>query len=64
MKHPIIVNINANMRHNQMLQEADTYRRMKRISEQKPIRNYLNKLKDRIRVLKSNSLDESASSPA
>jgi len=62
MKHPTIVN--ANERLNQMLQEAESHRRMKRVSGQKPGRNFFSELKDRIPVLKGQRLDESTGSPA
>ena len=63
MKHPVIVNANANLRLNQMLQDAEAHRRMKRVSPQKPGRNFFSELKERIPVLKGQCLDESASSP-
>ena len=63
MKHPVIANANANLRLNQLLQEAEAHRRMKRVSPQKPGRKIFNELKERIPVLKDRYLDESASSP-
>ena len=64
MKHPVIVNANANERLNRMLQEAEKYRRIKRFSNEKPGRNLLDGLKERFPVLKGQRMDESAGSPA
>jgi len=64
MKHPVIVNANANLRLNQMLQEAEAHRQVKRVTAQKPGRNLLNELKERIPILKGQGLDESANLPA
>jgi len=47
-----------------MLQEAESHRRMKRVSGQKPGRNFFSELKERIPILKDRRLDESTGSPA
>jgi hypothetical protein len=64
MKHPVIVNANANERLNRMIQDAENHRRIKRLSNEKPWRTLLNNLKERIPALKGQHMDESAGSPA
>ncbi len=44
MQHPTIVNANANLRLNQMLQEAEAHRQMKNVAAQKSGRNFFSKL--------------------
>jgi len=64
MKHPYIVNANANERLNQMLQNAESHRLRERVSVQKPGRNLFKTLKERLPIQKGQRLDESANLPA
>jgi hypothetical protein len=64
MKHPYIANANANIRLNQMLQDAENHRMVKNVSGQNPGSKFLSDLKDRIPILKGQRMDESAGSPA
>jgi hypothetical protein len=64
MQHPYIANTNANLRLNQMIQDAENHRRLKRISNRSVGSNILNTLKDRLPALKGQRLDKSANSPA
>ena len=64
MQHPYIVNANANLRLNQLRSEAEHHRLIKIVSSQKTPRNFLRELKERLPILGSQRLDESASSPA
>lgn len=64
MKHPVIVNANANECLNRMLQEAENHRRIKRLSADKPSRSLMDGLKERFPALKGRRMDESAGSPA
>jgi hypothetical protein len=47
-----------------MLQEAEAHCEVKRVSGQKPGRNFFSELKERIPVLNDRRLDESTGSPA
>lgn len=64
MKHPTIINANANLRLNQMIQDAENHRRMKTVSGQNSGFNFFKDLKERIPVIKDQRLDESVNSPA
>jgi hypothetical protein len=64
MQHPYIANSNANLRLNQMIQDAENYRQIKRISNRSAGSNFLSELKERFPALKSQRLDKSANSPA
>jgi hypothetical protein len=64
MKHPYIANANANLRLNQMIQDAENHRQIKRISKNSAGSNFLSELKERFPALKSHRLDKSADSPA
>lgn len=64
MKHPYIANTNANLRLNQMIQDADKHRQIKRISNRSAGSNFLTDLKERLPALKGQRLDKSANSPA
>jgi hypothetical protein len=64
MKHPYIANTNANLRLNQMIQDADNHRQIKRIYNRSAGNNFLADLKERLPALKGRRLDKSANSPA
>ena len=64
MKHPYIVNANANERFNRMVAEAENQRMVKRTRGSKTGLNILKSLTRRFQVSKSRRLDESANSPA
>ena len=64
MQHPYIASANANLRLNQMIQDAENHRQIKRISNRTKGSNFLTELKERLPVLKGQRLDKSANSPA
>lgn len=64
MQHPHIANANANLHLNQMIQDAENHRQIKRISNSSVGRNILTELKERLPAMKGQHLDKSANSPA
>ena len=64
MQHPHIANANANLRLNQMIQDAENHRRLKRISNRSVGGNFFTDLKERLPALKGQRLDKSANSTA
>ena len=64
MKHPYMVNANANERFNRMVAEAENQRMVMRARGSNNRLNILKSLTGRFQVTKRQRLDKSANSPA
>jgi hypothetical protein len=64
MQHPHIANTNANLRLDQMIQDAENHRKIKRDYSRSAGSIFVKELKERFPAFKGRRLDKSANSPA